>query len=277
MEQTSTTPSEATSCSCTAQTNQTVSTETLEYWEDVIASFNNNPTAAIAFIDSLIAEGANINAQDSTGTTLLMKLLFRSRNWSHLIPRVINPAIIRHLVSKATNINLADNEGRTALHYAVGHDKLELMRVILDAGANPNAQDKLGRTIVHIAAQADIRILQFIVQYRRERIQQTKQMLALTTATHHRAGIASPARTLSTFPLTRIQYFLNQPTIDLNIRTTQGGYTPLHYAAMQNGIEQFRLLLQAGANRTIRNEQGHLPEHDGSGNVRPEFLEFQPK
>ncbi len=43
--------------------------------------------------------------------------------------------------------------GETALHYAAGQESVELVQLLVDAGANINARDDLGQTPLHIAAR----------------------------------------------------------------------------------------------------------------------------
>jgi ankyrin repeat protein len=52
------------------------------------------------------------------------------------------------------NIEAADVDGWTALHYAANQNHEALVRALLDEGANINAKDELKRTPLHLAAVA---------------------------------------------------------------------------------------------------------------------------
>jgi ankyrin repeat protein len=54
------------------------------------------------------------------------------------------------------NVNVADDNGETALHWAVkgSNDLLEIIMSLLDRGANVNAVDNNGRTPLHAAAES---------------------------------------------------------------------------------------------------------------------------
>jgi ankyrin repeat protein len=48
-------------------------------------------------------------------------------------------AIVRQLLAAGADPNVEDEQGRTALSYAVEKDELETVRVLLANGADPNA------------------------------------------------------------------------------------------------------------------------------------------
>ena len=52
-------------------------------------------------------------------------------------------------------VNVADNEGRTALHYSVRNGSYEFARYFVDIGADVKLQDNLGMNCLHIAAKND--------------------------------------------------------------------------------------------------------------------------
>ena len=53
---------------------------------------------------------------------------------------------------EGVNMDEADNEGRTALHFACGYGEKECTEALLDGGANVNATDKNNNTALHYAA-----------------------------------------------------------------------------------------------------------------------------
>ena len=60
---------------------------------------------------------------------------------------------LRTLIQKGTNVNEAEADGATALHWAAYRDDLQSADVLLKAGAKPNAANDLGTTPLWMAAQ----------------------------------------------------------------------------------------------------------------------------
>jgi ankyrin repeat protein len=86
----------------------------------------------------------NINAQDSSGNTLLMKMVKRG-----------NVEEVRNLLEEGADPNTADNDGNTALFF-IGKDSFyEILPLLLNKGAKVNHQNNQGRTFLYfIAAQS---------------------------------------------------------------------------------------------------------------------------
>jgi ankyrin repeat protein len=61
-------------------------------------------------------------------------------------------AALRALIQKKADVNQADLDGATALHWAAYHDDLESVELLVSAGANVNAANDLGATPLWIAS-----------------------------------------------------------------------------------------------------------------------------
>ena len=71
--------------------------------------------------------------------------------------------IVKLLLASGVNPNLADSYGRTALHWAVGHDAI--LTALIQAGADVNAKGKDGRTpLVWAVERDDIGAVKILLQ-----------------------------------------------------------------------------------------------------------------
>ena len=64
-------------------------------------------------------------------------------------------AIARLLIEKGADVNVADSDKRTPLHYAAKYGRLELAELLIDRKAIINAVDIHGNTPLHLAVAAD--------------------------------------------------------------------------------------------------------------------------
>ena len=63
-------------------------------------------------------------------------------------------AAVRTLLQHGADVNAAEGDGMTALHWAAEHGDHELAKLLLEAGANPRAETRVGRhTPLHVAAR----------------------------------------------------------------------------------------------------------------------------
>jgi len=63
-----------------------------------------------------------------------------------------NRAVVQRLLDQKTNVNAAETDGTTALHWAVRGDDRELVSLLLRAGANARAANRYGVTPLQLAA-----------------------------------------------------------------------------------------------------------------------------
>merc|ERR1719316_1496208 len=59
---------------------------------------------------------------------------------------------LQEYLKDGKDVNAKDFKGVTALGYAVGHDQLSVVKVLIDAKANINDVDSAGNSAVHFAA-----------------------------------------------------------------------------------------------------------------------------
>jgi ankyrin repeat protein len=88
----------------------------------------------------LLAHGADINAQDAQGLTPLRYVI------------IVAPEYAIELLEKTEiNVDLADNAGDTALHYALEEGKKEVAIKLIEAGADVDARNSAGICILDYA------------------------------------------------------------------------------------------------------------------------------
>jgi ankyrin repeat protein len=77
-------------------------------------------------------------------------------------------SICRMLIDKGANVNAAANDGTTPLMLAAQNAKLDVVELLLKAGANPKAKDAAGRTALDYARKADVG------DYRKQSVKDTR-------------------------------------------------------------------------------------------------------
>lgn len=110
---------------------------------DHAKSFPITVAASLEIVKALLDAGADINQIDGEGRCLLKRAASLG-----------DVGMVRGLLAMGADIE-ATSTGDTALHDATVTDDLEVMKILLDAGADPNAQDADERTPLHCAKSVD--------------------------------------------------------------------------------------------------------------------------
>ncbi|KAK6540515.1 hypothetical protein TWF694_009306 [Orbilia ellipsospora] len=102
-------------------------------------------------VEVLVDRGADIHAQTNNGRTIL-HILTESYTRS-------DPITLKFALERAPGlINVADNDGNTPLHFAVGrsdfyhNNAIEAVMALLSVGADPRTPNKKGETVLHMLA-----------------------------------------------------------------------------------------------------------------------------
>jgi ankyrin repeat protein len=103
----------------------------------------------LAILDEVLAAGANLEASDQAGRTLLLEVA--RMNYDDGSPAVL----LKALIERGASVSASDSEGRTAIHLAVlnTHPKVnvETLPLLLAAGVDVNARDNSGKTVMEYA------------------------------------------------------------------------------------------------------------------------------
>ncbi|MEW6320785.1 MAG: ankyrin repeat domain-containing protein [Acidobacteriota bacterium] len=170
---------------------------------------------------------------------------------------------VRRLVRQGGDVNAAQGDGMTALHWAAVHGDAEMASLLLVAGANPRATTRLGAfTPLHLAAQGGhaavaARLIAGGAEVDAE---------SGTGATPLMHAAASGSRETTTALIE------NGAAVDRRERAH--GQTALMFAAARNRADVVRLLLARGADAAATSTVEDLaglttPEDDFQQNGRP--------
>ena len=94
-----------------------------------------------AWLQFLVARGANVNLRDNKGVTPLV-----------LAVRLNFLEGVEFLLEKGARVDEANSAGETPLITAIHNRNVQLMRLLLKAGANPDRADNSGRSARDYAA-----------------------------------------------------------------------------------------------------------------------------
>jgi ankyrin repeat protein len=107
------------------------------------AAFLANPDTAMNFVKVLLAAGVNPNATNNlTGSALGCAAYQGNRD-----------LVILLLAQPHINVDVPDSSGTTALMYAADHGSLDIVDLLVKAGANPNLKNINRETAVSFAEQ----------------------------------------------------------------------------------------------------------------------------
>lgn len=110
-----------------------------------LLEFRNNENSAsmvkneIEKIKAFVNEGANINVMFGSGTALMKAAHVGYRD------------IVKDLIEIGVDVNVQNQKGYTALHYAALKDNFELVKELLAAGADPSLITNDGYTALQLA------------------------------------------------------------------------------------------------------------------------------
>ena len=145
-------------------------------------------------------------------------------------------AAVKKLLKEGADVNAAQGDGMTALHWAALNGDAELASMLLYAGANVGAKTRIGGyTPLHLAAQignANV-MAPLVAAGAQVAALTTTGATALMQAAH--SGSADAVR------------ILIENGADPNVKETANGQTALMFAAASDRVEVVKLLLSRGA------------------------------
>ena len=189
-------------------------------------------------------------------------------------------ARIQRLVSEATDLELTDESGRTALMLAAGKGDRGLLSDLIEAGADINHQNSRGGTALMYATlrNQDRAVGQLLAAGADPNAAGSNGWSALMIAAakgyreiaamllSHGASV-DQRDVYAWTPLMRAVYEGRTETVELLLTKAdpdlsardENGATALHHAAANNRLEIADLLLDHGAENAIRDDNGRTP------------------
>jgi ankyrin repeat protein len=157
-------------------------------------------------------------------------------------------ASVRQLLSRRVDVNAAEPDGTTALHWAVRADDPETVRMLLRAGARPAAANRYDVTPLHLAATngSVVVVRQLLEAGVKADAANAEGQTALMTAA--RAGSAETVTLLAS------------RGADVNAREGWFGETAMIWAAAENHAGVVRALASLGADVNGRSRVIEAPE-----------------
>ena len=158
---------------------------------------------------------------------------------------------VRQLLRQGADVNAAQGDGMTALHWAVQHGDIELGRTIIYAGGDVHAGTRIGRyTPLHMAARSgDVGFVTLLLEANADPNGMTTN--SGVTSLHLAAASGDPG----------VLTELIQAGATIDAKESSWGQTPLIFAAANNRIEAIRVLLSSGADPSITSGAVNVVEH----------------
>ena len=145
-------------------------------------------------------------------------------------------AAARKLVDQKADVNIAQADGATALHWAVFHSDKEAVDLLLKAGANPKAANRDGATPLWLASvNGEPAIIEALLKAgadANEKLPLGRSPLMLASRTGNVAAMKA----------------LVDHGADVNAKETLRGTTPIMWAADEGHAPAIQFLIQHGAN-----------------------------
>jgi ankyrin repeat protein len=149
-------------------------------------------------------------------------------------------AAVRTLLQKGSDVNAAQGDGMTALHWAANRGNLELAVLLLRSRANLKAVTRIGAfTPLHVASQqGHATVVSALLKAGADaKARTTDSVTAL-----HLAALSGSAPAVAA---------LLDRSAEINAREPARGQTPLMLAAALGRVDVVKLLLQRGANHAV--------------------------
>lgn len=197
-------------------------------------------------IEFFLERDVSMNSKDKYGTTALMMA----------VPLVEGSTdIVQYLIGLGAFVDARDNDGRTALHIAVEHQKLFISEELLKQGASADIQDVGGQIVLHkTAALGRESLTTMLLKYTKNiNLPDTHGATPL-----HLAALSGDGKIVCRLVLAGA---------DLN-KADETGQTVLHIGARKISYGTLEMILDKGADRTLKDRFGMTASDHAEANGR---------
>jgi uncharacterized protein len=154
---------------------------------------------------------------------------------------------VRSLIAAKTDVNGADVDGSTALHWAAQRDSVDLVDLLLGAGANPKVASRYNITPLYLASMNGNAAI----------IERLLKAGADVNGTAEEGETALMTASLTGKP-DAIKVLLDHGA-DVQVKDPSKGQTALMWAASEGNTAAVELLLNAGADLKAKSKGGFTP------------------
>lgn len=193
--------------------------------------------------EALCAGGANVNALDEDGLTLLTKAISRDKK-----------DVIAFLLQHKADPNAKDKHLRTALHMAASKGNQSVMESLLALRGDINAADDEGRTPLDYAGESNPQWIAWL-QAKGAKAGQPKPKPVETASNEEDEGNTPLHLAVEKADLAAVKAALSATPKLINLGNREG-VTPLMLAVGNGWLEGAQALAAAGADLTLKNREG---------------------
>ena len=166
----------------------------------------------------------------------------------HVAMRKGHLELVKLLLTAGADANIGESYGQTALHKAASIENLEIVKLLLTAGADVNLQEHYGQTALHVAVpQGNLEIIEVLLTAGAD----------VNIRDHDGETAFHRAVSKRHLEIVKVLLIAGADVIMRNHR----GETALHQAVSKKHLEIVKLLLTAGADVNIRDHHGETALH----------------
>ncbi|KAM7171252.1 protein phosphatase 1 regulatory subunit 12B isoform 4-T5 [Macrochelys suwanniensis] len=182
---------------------------------------------------------------------------------------------VKRLLARGARINTANVDGLTALHQACIDENLDMVKFLVENGASVNQQDNEGWTPLHAVASCGyLNIAEYLLRHGAKVAavnsegevpsdlaeEAAMKDLLLEQVKKQGVDLDLARKEEEQQMLQDARQWLNSGKLE-DIKQPRSGATALHVAAAKGYSEVMRLLIQAGFNLNVQDNDGWTPLH----------------
>jgi cytohesin len=206
----------------------------------------------VEIAELLLEHGADVDVRETTGETILLKVLSRPQH------NLVN--IVRLLLRHGADVNARDDARRSSLHLAEYRGELEVAQMLLKHEADINSQDNNGKTPLHILSGRQ--------RYNEDDVVNHARLLLEHGAEVNRRdkNNQTPLLLATKWPWFKLMRMFLEHGADANAENNNGK-TPLHILSEHrmyrdnedDVVNHVQLLLEHGAEVNRRDKNNQMP------------------